>query len=306
MNELTTKVGDSRRSALSIIALVASLAAIVIALLDPFKNGGQEPTSAPTAQTPSAMAEIRKTKVLNVGFGIWAPYTQLDEGLDQPTGFAVDLITEIAKRAELEVRFHRFQWETMKPDLMRGKWDVAIEPVFVTMPRALDFGFTEPYGRFGIACAIVRKDDERFKTFADLDQPGIKISLAEGWTSSEFAQQHLTKPEFKMMAIQQDNFAQLNEVILGRADVALNDAPTVYQFAKAHPDQVKALWLDAPPSVVVGGMLTRTDDFELINFLNNSLRVLKADGTLQKLDEKWGPLAYYEEEKLSIGAGFRK
>ena len=302
MTALQSKIEGRSRSLMASAALLLAIVAIVLAGSTAFR---QQPGPTTTA-TPSTLAKIRSERVLNVGYGVWSPYTQLEPGLEEPSGFSVDLIKEIASRSDLKIKFHQFRWETLKPDLMRGKWDVAIEPVFVTMPRALDFGFTEPYGRFGIACAVVSKDDDRFKRFEDLDRPDITIALAKGWTSSEFAENHLSKPNFQMVSLQQDNFAQLNEVLLGRADVALNDAPTVFEFVKEHSDKVKALWLEDPPSIVVGGMLTRPDDLELQNFLNSSIRVLKADGTIRKLDEKWKPLAYYQTEEVSLGAGFKE
>lgn len=304
MSDLTHSITPKQTRLSTVFAIVIALLAIAIAILALVRSGDRS-FVAEHMPLPSTIEKIREDSVINVGFGVWRPYTQLDEELNDPTGLSVDLIKEIASRAGLDVKFHKFNWDTLKPDLMRGKWDVAIEPVFVTMPRSLDFGFTEPYGQFGIACAIVRVDEQRFGSFRDLDRSDITIALAEGWTSSEYAKAQLAKPTFSMVSLQQDNFAQLNEVLLGRADVALNDAPTVFQFAQEHAGKVKALWLETPPSIVVGGMLTRSSDVELLNFLNNSLRTLKADGTLKRLDEKWKPIAYYEKHSVEAGAGIK-
>ncbi len=247
-----------------------------------------------------------------MGFGSWAPYTSLNlkesDPQKQVEGFSVDLVKEIAARAEpkLKVEFVHFDWATMKGDLDTKRFDFVIEPMFMTVPRAQTFGFSHPYSWFGIACAVVRKDDDRFKKFSDLDRSDITISLAEGWTSTDFAKANLTKPKFKMVLLRENNFAQLDDVLYGRADVALQDSPTVLQYVKAHSDKVKALWVQNPPSRVAGGFVTRPGDQDLINFLNTSLYALEADGTMELLDRKWKTLGLFEATPFRPGEGLHE
>jgi len=100
-----------------------------------------------------------------------------------------------------------------------------------------------------------------------------------------------------------DAFIQLDDVLLGRADVALQDVPTVVQYVRAHPDQVKALWLDNPPSTVAAGFVTRQEDADLLAFLNACIRLMKVDGTRQSLDKKWKSLGHFEQFKFIPGEG---
>jgi ABC-type amino acid transport substrate-binding protein len=94
-------------------------------------------------------------------------------------------------------------------------------------------------------------------------------------------------------------------VLFGRADVALNDVPTVFQYVNAHKDKVKALWLDSPPSTVAGGFLVRQGDVELSTFLDASIRVLSADNTINRIDQKWKSLGFFPVLELRPGAGLR-
>ena len=95
-----------------------------------------------------------------------------------------------------------------------------------------------------------------------------------------------------------DAFVQLDDVLMGRADVALQDSPTVVQYVKAHPDKVKVLWLEHPPSVVPGGFAVRSEDEDLRQFLNSCLLILRTDGTIEKLDKKWRTYGYFEARQL--------
>ncbi len=180
------------------------------------------------------------------------------------------------------------------------------DAVYQTVPRAMEYGLSEPYSYFGIAVAVVRKDETRFKTFVDLDRPDITISVAEGWTSTEYARQHLSKPKFKSVTVGKDAFVQLDDVLLGRADVALQDVPTVVQYVKAHSDRAKALWLESPPSMVAAGFVTRKEDVDVLQFISTCIRIMKVDGTVERLDKKWKGLGHLERPAFVPGTGLRE
>ena len=227
---------------IALLALV-SLALSAVAL----SRSGSATTAASTRNDVAKafrLQTIVKQGVIRVGYGGYPPYTISDPKETDPNkrvkGFSVDLVAEIAARSTppLRVEWVKLNWDTLKADMLSDKFDFIADPVFETVPRALDFGFSEPYSYFGIAVAVVRKEDNRFKSFKDLDQPGITIALAQAWTSSEFARKNLSKPTFKDITVTGDAFNQLDEVLLGRADVALNDVPTVAQYVSAHRDKV--------------------------------------------------------------------
>lgn len=308
MSETTT---DNRKPLIWVAVLLAA-ASLFVSILA-FKRGQPELTGAAvkTEAKAGALATIRKEHVLRVGVGGFPPYTLLNLKESDPQkrfeGYMVDVVNEIAKRGEppLRVEWSLLHWETFRADLESRKFDFIADPVYLTVGRALDFAPSKPISYFGIAVGLVRADDDRFKTFGDLDRDDITVALAKGYTSSEYAYSHLTKPKFKSVPVEQDAFVQLDEVLLGRADVALNDVPTVLQYANAHKGKVKALWLDRPPAIVAGGFLARKEDRDLVEFLNNAIEVLRADGTLKKLDEKWKTFGMFPEVPLSPAEGLR-
>jgi polar amino acid transport system substrate-binding protein len=206
----------------------------------------------------------------------------------------------------MKVEWHLINWETLRSDIMSRKFDFIADPVYQTVPRALEFAYCDPYSYFGIALAVVRKDEKRFKTFKDLDRSDITLVIAEGWVSSDYARAHLTKPKLKTIPVGGDAYVQLDDVLMGRADVALQDSPTVVQYVKAHPDKVKVLWLDHPPCIVPGGFAVRLDDDELLRFLNSCLAIMRADGTISNLNKKWDSYGYFEDIKLIPGEGLLK
>jgi len=293
---------------IAVLSLVLALFNIVI-----IWSVTKKPVSSSTQSVQDAtMSRIKREGVIRVGYGGFPPYTIVDPQETDPNkrikGFAADIVNEIAARSvpPLKVQWHLINWDTLKTDLMSRKFDFIADPVYQTVPRALEFSFCDPYSYFGIALALVRKDDQRFKTFKDLDRSDITMVIAEGWVSSDYARAHLSKPKFKTIPVGGDAYVQLDDVLMGRADVALQDSPTVVQYVKAHPDKVKVLWLDHPPSIAPGGFALRTDDAELLRYLNSCLLMLKVDGTISDLNKKWHSYGYFVDEKMVPGEGLRQ
>jgi len=219
------------------------------------------------------------------------------------------MVNEIAKRQSppWRVEWHKVTFETLRADMESGRFDVFTDAVYQTAARGASFGFTIPFAYFGVAAGLVRKGQEsRFQRFDDLDREGITIAVAEGWTSTEYARQKLSKPKWKVVTVGDDPFVQLEEVRAGRADIALQDVPTILQYARAHSAEVSALWVNSPPSRVPAGFMTRQGELELLHFMDVSILALQADGTLIELDKKWGGLADLPTIVTTPGAGLKE
>jgi ABC-type amino acid transport substrate-binding protein len=293
--------------------MIVSLLALIMAFVALLRGSAPRSSGAVGAVTPSTTLErTLKEGVLRVGVGGFPPYSIIDPSKTDPqerySGFVIDMVREIAARHDpkLRVEFVQANFETMKSELDQGRYDAVVDPIYQTVTRGGDFGFTDPFTYTGVAVAVVRAGETRFKTFADLDQPSVTVALAVGWTSTEFAKQHLTKAKFLDVTVTGSPFEQLDAVAAGRADAALQDTPSAAQYVAAHPGKVKALWLDNPPSFVAAGFLTRRDDMQYTRFLSNAITVLRVDGTLERLDQKWHTYGYFEKRALEPGAGLRQ
>jgi len=223
----------------------------------------------------------------HAGYGVYPPYTQENPNTSRVTGFSVEVIEQIGKELNCKVVWHRLNWNTMSADLKRGQFDVIADPIFQTIPRAREFAFTAPYAYFGDGIAVVRKDDTRFTTFESLDREGITIAVGQGWASETLVKTSFTKPRIVSIQTSTDLLQLFNEVVAGRADVAVADAADAKRFVGEHPDSVKALWLDNPPAAVPAGFALRPDDQGGAEFLTVCLRNLSSTGVLDGLARKY-------------------
>lgn len=307
---MTLKHKKESKTTIQYVILFFAVVAIVLSLIAVFEKSPKE-ASKIDQKKESSFDRAKREKKLRVGYAGFPPYTITNPNISDPnmrvTGFCVDMVSEIAKRQvpPWEVEWQKASWESLRADMYSGKFDVLAEGIYQTIPRATDFYFTDPFSYFGVAVAVVRIDETRFKKFVDLDRDDIVISLPEGWTSTEYARKNLKKPKLNVIPVGDDININFMEVINRRADVALQDVPTVVQFVNQHSDQVKALWLDNPPLRVAAGFATRVGDIEMIQFLNSCIRILKADGTLSFLDKKWKGMGEYEAIPFKTGVGIK-
>jgi ABC-type amino acid transport substrate-binding protein len=307
MNDKLIQIKKKSNSLTNLSLLLSTIAILTCLFL--FFN--QRKNNASSENKETTMERIKRTGTIRVAYGGFPPYTIVDlkdtTKKDQVKGYCIDMVNEIANRCEpkLKVEWYNLSWENFNADMQSGKFDFLADGVFATVPKALDFNFTEPFSYFGLCVAVVRKDDNRFVKFEDLNRSDITISYAKGYVSGDYAKAHLDKPKFKDVLVGDDAFVQLDDVINGRADVAVQDVPTVVQYVNSHKDKVKALWLDNPPTRVAGCFVTQRNEIELLQFLNTSIRILQTDGTLDKLDKKWSSMGYFENKSFTKGAGIK-
>ncbi len=267
----------------SFVAVLLGIVALVVALM-----AWQSKSASPSGnREPGLLARIDATGELHAGYGVYPPYTMENPNTKAVSGFSVEVIEQIGKELKCKVVWHRLNWNTMSADLKRGEYDVIADPIFQTIPRAREFAFTSPYAFFGDGIAVVRKDDARFTTFESLDREGITIAVGQGWASETLVKTSFTKPTIVSVQTSTDLLQLFNEVVAGRADVAVADAADAKRFVDEHPDSVKALWVENPPAAMPAGFALRPDDQNGAAFLTVCLRNLRSTGVLDALARKY-------------------
>ncbi len=279
-------MNNQSNSPSSKIATILAIVAIIISVIAIYRSGNKV-TPTPKGESLTLLGRIDKSGELHAGYGVYPPYTQEDPNTKEVTGFSVEIIEQIAKELNCKVVWHRLNWNTMSADLKRGEYDVIADPIFQTIPRAREFAFTEPYAYFADGIAVVRKDETRFKDFDSLDEPGITIAVGQGWASETLVKTRFTKAKINSVQTATDLLQVFNEVVSGRADVAVADGADAQRFVEEHPDTVKALWLDNPPAAMPAGFALRFTDKEGAEFLTVCLRNLESTGILEALARKY-------------------
>ncbi|MDJ1158850.1 glutamine ABC transporter substrate-binding protein [Chelatococcus sp. SYSU_G07232] len=194
------------------------------------------------------------------------------------TGFDIELVEAAAKVMNKKVEWTTIDFKGLIPGLVAKRFDMAVSAIYITDERKKVVDFSDPYYPGGLVI-MVKKDNTSIKGPEDL--PGKKVSVQVGTKSVSYLQENFPKVERTEVEKNQEMFMLVE---LGRVDAAVTGKPAAKLFAKSRPT-VKVL--DKQLTVEEYGMAVRKDLPELTKELNAALAKLKADGTYDKLVQKW-------------------
>ena len=221
---------------------------------------------------------IKAAGVLQIGTeGTYAPFTYHDAD-GKLVGFDVEIGAAIAEKLGVKPEYLEGKWDGLIAGLDANRYDVVINQVGITEERKQKYDFSEPYIA-SKAVLIVRSDDDSIKGFSDLQGKKSAQSLTSNFGKLAIAS--------GAELVGTDGFDQSIQLVLtGRADATINDSLSFLDFKKHKPDapvKIAAEQEDADYS----GIIFRKGDPELKAAINDALAKIKADGTYQKIADKY-------------------
>jgi ABC-type amino acid transport substrate-binding protein len=235
----------------------------------------------------SGLASATPKQGLTVGTeGVYAPFTFTDEQ-GHLTGYDVEVVRAIAKRANLEVTFLPTPWDSIFLGLESKKFDLVANQIGKTAEREKKYLFTDDYLVSG-AQIIVKAS--RAGTFDGLESlAGLKVGTGVGSNYSKLLEDFNAKhtPAIDIKTYDGNFTTVLQDVVAGRLDATVNDRLTAGYNVKKLGLGVKLA--GAPIALVPSHFVLRKDKEgeALLKKVNEALASLKKDGTLAKLSEQW-------------------
>lgn len=216
-------------------------------------------------------------KVLKVGNDPAFPPFEMTTDKGDVVGFDVDLIKAVGAIAGYEVQIIPVAWDGIIPGLIAGNYDVIVSAMTITAERAQSVNFSDPY--FEASQVIVTlKKDKVLNTLEELT--GKKISVQMG-TTGDF----VATDEVKNGIIKRFDIATLavQELLNGNVDAMVIDDPVAQAFVKQFPQ----LQYGAKCTEELYGFAIAKKNTQLLAELNAALKKVKADGTYDKIFDKW-------------------
>jgi cystine transport system substrate-binding protein len=231
-----------------------------------------------SAQAGANLDAIKSAGVLKIGTeGTYAPFTYHDQS-GKLVGFDVEIGEAVAAKLGVKPEFLEGKWDGLIAGLDANRYDTVINEVGITDARKQKYDFSEPYIA-SKAVLIVRADDDSIKGFADLKGKKAAQSLTSNF--GKLAEQSGAE------LVGTDGFDQSIQLVLtGRADTTINDSLSFLDFKKHKPDanvKIAAQEENADYS----GVIFRKGDAELKAAIDKALADIKADGTYQKIADKY-------------------
>jgi len=192
----------------------------------------------------SRLDAVLERHVLRVGTtGDYRPFTALDKGTGEYSGFDVDMARALAEALGVSLAFAPTTWGGMAKGLADGEFDIAMGGVSVTLDRQKIGFFSAPYLRDGKTPIARCSDQEKFQTLTDIDRPGVKVIANPGGTNERFDRARLHAAD---IVVYPDNLTIFDQLALGRADLMITDASETRFQAKLHPGVLCAIHPDQP------------------------------------------------------------
>src|SRR4051794_22477264 len=240
---------------------------------------------AATAALVLAAAPVSAQPVLKVGStptGI--PFTFLDTKTNSIQGVMVDLITEIAKDAGFQVQIEPMQFSALVPSLTSNKIDIISAAMFATTPRKEVIDFSDAVYTYGEGLVVPKGDAKNYVSQEDLKGEVVGAQVGTAFVDA------LKKTGLFSEVKAYDTIPDiLRDVNAGRLKAGYADYPILaYNLKQGGFTEARIVESYKPTTIGSVGIGVRKGDTELLAKINTSLAKLKANGTVEKILDKWG------------------
>lgn len=264
-----------------LVGLLVSATSIVQAQQSPL---GQILSGVAQTQTVPRLDRIVQNGVLRVGTtGDFKPFSFLNPATNDYEGHDIDAAKMLAESLGVKIQFVKTTWPTLLKGIQEDQYDIAMCGITRNLARQKVAALTHPYINVGKAPMIRAADRNRFKTLADIDQPGVKIGVNPGGTNQRFVDANIKKAA---VVVIERNLSIPEKILAGEVDVMITDNVEAMIASKADP----RLYAVDPENTYTKddfGYLMPRDDQNWINYVNLWVDLAKLKGDFARLQHKW-------------------
>lgn len=269
-----------------LIGGVIAAAVVLAACATPAAPAAPAATTAPAAATTAPASTLPDLGGREISIAIenaYIPfnYVRLDNG--QAEGWDYDTLAEVCKRLNCKPVFKELAWDGMIAAVASKQFDMAADGISITEERAKTVDFSEGYIQVDQKL-LVRADETRFKNVDEFKKGDFKVATQKGTTNYNTAVALVG--ESRVVGF--DDFGAVVQAVLQKdADAATIDDVAGQGYVGANADKIKLIDEVLPGGGPLGFIYAKGSD--LVEPVNAALRAMKADGTLQKINDKWFP-----------------
>ncbi|MCR4563412.1 MAG: ABC transporter substrate-binding protein [Clostridiales bacterium] len=252
-----------------ILAVVLVISVGVLAACT--KKGG---TDEPQTE-PSNTAEVKKlVMATNAEF---PPY-EFHEG-DKIVGIDAEIAGLIAEKLGMELVIEDIEFGSIITGVKSGKYDMGMAGMTVTEERLKEVNFSDSYAT-GIQAVIVKEGSD-IKSIDDLEGKMIGVqetTTGDIYASGDYGDDHVTKYQNGALAVE--------ALIAGKVDCVIIDNEPAKSYVAANEGLAI---LDTEYTVEDYAICFAKENTELQEAVNGALKELIADGSVQKIIDKYIP-----------------
>lgn len=214
----------------------------------------------------------------------YPPFEFVDDDGDF-AGFDMELIEEVGKRLDVEVKIEALEFESLIASLKQGKIDAIISCMTPDEERLKEADFTIPYYKTKHGVMVNPDGKADIKELDDVLK--YEFGTQSGTTMATWAKNQIDAGKVKESQAKYytDANAGALDVKNGRLAAFIVDLPVAYEKAKELELEVAVetvLEQDESPGIVLSKGST-----EMLEKLNEIIEEMISDGTIAELEDKW-------------------
>lgn len=258
------------------------LAVGILALSACQDNSNTKSATPAAASTPAAQADTSvNADVKTYRVAIEREFTPLivpgENGAI--TGFEADILQEIAKVQGFQLQFLTSAWENVFPQLDNGTVDIAGSGIIMTEERLQKWDFSEPF--IVAKYAVIVPENSSITKSEDLQTKRVAVQPHSAFDA-------FARSKSPNIVSTQTIWVSIKETVNGHADAAMVNTVIGDHFVAKYPNEkLKVVAFESDADIPLG-FAVKKGNTELKQQLDEGLSKIKANGTYEKLKEKWG------------------
>lgn len=215
-------------------------------------------------------------KTLTMATNAYFPPYEYYDG-DDIVGIDVEIAQAIADKLDMKLKVEDMEFDSIITAVTAGKADIGLAGMTVTEDRLKSINFSDSYAK-GVQVVIVKEGSD-IQSIDDL--AGKKIGVQLATTGDIYA-----TDDFGSECVEQYNKGNdaVMALVSGKVDAVIIDNEPAKSFVAANSGLVI---LETEYVTEDYAACIAKDNTELLEKVNDALAELKADGTLQKIIDKY-------------------
>jgi His/Glu/Gln/Arg/opine family amino acid ABC transporter permease subunit len=219
-------------------------------------------------------------RIVRVGTeGTYPPFTYKDPRTQKLTGYDIEVVEAVAKKAGWRLQFVQSTFDALFPALDANRIDVIANQVTINPEREARYLFSTPY-TYSHGVIVTAAGTKDIRSLADLKGRTTAQSETSNWA------QVARDAGAKVQSV--EGFAQAAELLVqGRVDAIVNDNIAVLDYLASTGSKEIKIVGNAGDEISKQALAFRKSDTALRDEADKALADLAKDGSLAKISEKY-------------------
>ena len=225
------------------------------------------------------LREIKTSGKILVGTeATYPPMESIDE-TGNFVGMDIDIAREIAFDLGVKAEFRNIVWDEIFDTLLNGEVDMLISSITITPERAERMAFSDPYFNAGQVIVTTLTQVNEIKGTQDLagKKLGVQIETTSEVEARKYTDLDLIIP-FKNYDLAKE------ELLEGKIDAIIVDYPVAIGMSSG--EELLTI-IGEPFTQEFYGIAVRKEEKVLLGEINKTIRRLKRENILEKIEKKW-------------------